>query len=164
MDNNTILKQLKLLAALMELHDENSFKIRGYQNAIFNLDKTDIELGALSLDALEKIDGIGKSIAKTINEINSAGISSALQEYLNTTPEGIVELLDIKGIGPKKIKVLWKELGIESGHELKEAANAGLVAKLKGFGDKTQQTIINALEFKEANATYYCAANRFCFF
>lgn len=152
MDNNTILKQLKLLAALMELHDENSFKIRGYQNAIFNLDKTDIELGELSLEALEKIDGIGKSIAKTISEINTNGVSVALQEYLNTTPQGIVELLDIKGIGPKKIKVLWKELGIESGHELKEAANAGLVAKLKGFGDKTQQTIINALEFKEANA------------
>ncbi|MFT7381652.1 MAG: DNA polymerase (family 10) [Roseivirga sp.] len=162
MDNNTILKQLKLLAALMELHDENSFKIRGYQNAIFNLDKTDVELGGLSLDALEKIDGIGKSIAKTISEINSVGISSILQEYLNTTPEGIVELLDIKGIGPKKIKVLWKELGIESGHELKEAANAGLVAKLKGFGDKTQQTIINALEFKEANANklHYAEAEK----
>jgi DNA polymerase (family X) len=162
LDNNTILKQLKLLAALMELHDENSFKIRGYQNAIFNLDKTDVELGGLSLEALEKIDGIGKSIAKTISEINSAGISSALQEYLNTTPEGIVELLDIKGIGPKKIKVLWKELGIESGHELKEAANAGLVAKLKGFGDKTQQTIINALEFKEANANklHYAEAEK----
>jgi DNA polymerase (family 10) len=162
LDNNTILKQLKLLAALMELHDENSFKIRGYQNAIFNLDKTDVELGGLSLDALEKIDGIGKSIAKTISEINSVGISSILQEYLNTTPEGIVELLDIKGIGPKKIKVLWKELGIESGHELKEAANAGLVAKLKGFGDKTQQTIINALEFKEANANklHYAEAEK----
>jgi DNA polymerase (family 10) len=162
LDNNTILKQLKLLAALMELHDENSFKIRGYQNAIFNLDKTDVELGGLSLEALEKIDGIGKSIAKTISEINSAGISSTLQEYLNITPEGIVELLNIKGIGPKKIKVLWKELGIESGHELKEAANAGLVAKLKGFGDKTQQTIINALEFKEANANklHYAEAEK----
>lgn len=136
----------------MELHDENSFKIRGYQNAIFNLDKTDLELGTLSLEALENIEGIGKSIAKTIEEINRNGISTGLQAYLDSTPEGIVELLNIKGIGPKKIKVLWKELGIESGHELKEAANSGLVAKLKGFGEKTQQTIINALEFKEANA------------
>ena len=152
MDNKTILKQLKLQAALMELHDENSFKIRGYQNAVFNLDKTDIELGNLSLAELEKIDGVGKSIATNINEINQRGVSIALEEYLKNTPEGIVELLDMKGIGPKKIKVLWKELGIESGHELKEAANSGLVAKLKGFGEKTQQTIINALEFKEANA------------
>jgi DNA polymerase (family 10) len=152
LDNTTILKQLKLQAALMELHDENSFKIRGYQNAIFNLDKTDIALGQLSFEALEKIDGIGKSIAKTIEEININGISTGLQSYLDSTPEGIIELLDIKGIGPKKIKVLWKELGIESGHELKEAANSGLVSKLKGFGEKTQQTIIKALEFKEANA------------
>ncbi|KYG81471.1 DNA polymerase (family 10) [Roseivirga ehrenbergii] len=162
MDNKTILKQLKLQAALMELHDENSFKIRGYQNAVFNLDKTDIELGNLSLAELEKIDGVGKSIAANINEINQRGVSTALEEYLKNTPEGIVELLDMKGIGPKKIKVLWKELGIESGHELKEAANSGLVAKLKGFGEKTQQTIINALEFKEANANklHYAEAEK----
>lgn len=136
----------------MELHDENTFKIRGYQNAVFQLDKSDIELAALSLLELEGLDGVGKGIAATINEIIQRGSSEALDQYLTDTPEGIVELLDIKGIGPKKIKVLWKELGIESGHELKEAANSGLVAGLKGFGEKTQQTIINALEFKEANA------------
>lgn len=136
----------------MELHDENSFKIRGYQNAVYNLDKSDIDLSVLSLKELEQIDGVGKGIAATIFEIANNGISAAMQEFMETTPEGIIELLDIKGIGPKKIKVLWKELGIESGHELKEAANSGLVAKLKGFGDKTQQTIIEALEFKEANA------------
>lgn len=136
----------------MELHDENSFKIRGYQNAVFNLDKSDVDLTALSLKELEQLDGVGKGIAATIFEIATKGISEAMEQYLESTPEGIVELLDIKGIGPKKIKVLWKELGIESGHELKEAANSGLVAKLKGFGEKTQQTIIEALEFKEANA------------
>lgn len=152
MDNSTILKQLKLQAALMELHDENSFKIRGYQNAIFNLDKSDIDLSSLSLTELEGLQGVGKGIASTIQEIIQKGISEAMQQFLDTTPEGIIELLDIKGIGPKKIKVLWKELGIESGHELKEAANSGLVANLKGFGEKTQQAIIDALEFKEANA------------
>ncbi len=136
----------------MELHDENSFKIRGYQNAIFNLDKSDVDLAGTSLSELEALQGVGKGIAATISEIAQNGISKAMQEYFETTPEGIIELLDIKGIGPKKIKVLWKELGIESGHELKEAANSGLVANLKGFGEKTQLAIINALEFKEANA------------
>ncbi|OEK05729.1 DNA polymerase/3'-5' exonuclease PolX [Roseivirga misakiensis] len=159
MDNATILKQLKLQAALMELHDENSFKIRGYQNAVFNLDKSDIELATLNLQELEQLDGVGKGIAATIFQISTTGVSEALSEYLASTPEGIVELLDIKGIGPKKIKVLWRELGIESGHELKEAANAGLVAKLKGFGDKTQQVIIDALAFKEANANKLHYAN-----
>ena len=152
MDNRSILKQLKLLAALMELHDENAFKIRGYQNAIFNLDKLDVELATQSLAELESIDGVGKGIAASINEINEKGTSQALEDYFENTPEGIIELLDIKGIGPKKIKVLWKELGIESGYELKEAANSGLVAKLKGFGEKTQKTLLEALEFKEANA------------
>lgn len=152
MDNRSIIKQLKLQAALMELHDENSFKIRGYQNAIFHLDKLDTSLADLSLNELEGIEGIGKGIAGTINEIVTIGTSQALDELIQNTPEGIIELLDMKGIGPKKIKVLWKELGIESGHELKEAANSGLVAKLKGFGEKTQQSIIDALVFKEANA------------
>lgn len=136
----------------MELHDENHFKIRGYQNASFHLDKLDTVLAEMELKQLEAIEGIGKGIASTIYEIINEGASSALNELVANTPEGIVELLDLKGIGPKKIKVLWKELGIESGYELKEAANSGLVAKLKGFGDKTQKTIIDALEFKEANA------------
>lgn len=146
----------------MELHEENAFKIRGYQNAIYNLDKSDISLGALSLKELEGLDGVGKSIAATINEINLTGSSEALSQYLDETPQGIVELLDIKGIGPKKIKVLWKELGIESGHELKEAANSGLVAKLKGFGEKTQTTLLKALEFMEANANklHYAEAEK----
>lgn len=136
----------------MELHDENSFKIRGYQNAVFNLDKSELVLAEMDLKELESIEGIGKGIASTIFEIIHQGTSNALNDLISNTPEGIIELLDMKGIGPKKIKVLWKELGIESGHELKEAANSGLVAKLKGFGEKTQQTIIDALAFKEANA------------
>ncbi|WP_268122540.1 DNA polymerase/3'-5' exonuclease PolX [Roseivirga pacifica] len=152
MDNRSIIKQLKLQAALMELHDENSFKIRGFNNAVFNLDKVEVELATLSQQELEGLEGVGKSIAATIYEIVQKGASQALEDYFESTPQGIIELLDMKGIGPKKIKVLWKELGIESGHELKEAANSGLVANLKGFGEKTQQKIIEALEFKEANA------------
>ena len=146
----------------MELHDENAFKIRGYQNAVFNLDKSDVDLTILSLSELEGLDGVGKGIAATINEINQTGTSAALSQYLDDTPQGIVELLDIKGIGPKKIKVLWKELGIESGYELKEAANSGLVAKLKGFGEKTQNTLLKALEFMEANANkmHYAEAEK----
>lgn len=146
----------------MELHDENAFKIRGYANAVFNLDKSDVELASLSLSELESLDGVGKSIAATINEVNQTGTSAALTGYLDQTPQGIVELLDIKGIGPKKIKVLWRELGIESGYELKEAANSGLVAKLKGFGEKTQTTLLKALEFKEANANklHYAEAEK----
>lgn len=146
----------------MELHDENAFKIRGYTHAIFQLDKADVELAGLSLSELAALEGVGKSIAATLNELNQTGSSVALTGYLEQTPQGIVELLDIKGIGPKKIKVLWRELGIESGHELKEAANSGLVARLKGFGEKTQTALLKALAFKEANANklHYAEAEK----
>ena len=147
----------------MELHDENHFKIRGYQNAIFNLEKVEQSLAELEIKELEALEGVGKGIAGTIYELAQKGYAQALDDLIENTPEGIIELLDMKGIGPKKIKVLWRELGIESGHELKEAANSGLVAKLKGFGEKTQQTIIHALEFKEANANklHYAEAQTF---
>lgn len=136
----------------MELHDENSFKIRGYQSAIFNLEKFESPLKDLTEEELSALEGVGKGIAKTIHQLTQSGTTDALQSYKENTPEGIIELLDLKGIGPKKIKVLWKELGIESGYELKEAAATGKVAALKGFGEKTQQTILDLLAFKEANA------------
>jgi len=163
LDNRSIIKQLKLQASLMELHDENHYKIRGYQNAVFHLDKLEEPMAEMDLKQLESIEGIGKGIATSIYETVHQGMSESLNQLISDTPEGIIELLDMKGIGPKKIKVLWRELGIESGHELKEAANSGLVANLKGFGEKTQQTIINALEFKEANANklHYAEAETF---
>lgn len=152
MDNKSIIKQLKLLAALMELHDENGFKIRGYQNAIFNLEKFEPALSKMSEEELSALEGVGKSIAKSIYDLVQTGTTAALEEFQERTPEGIIELLNLKGIGPKKIKVLWRELGIESGYELKEAATTGKVADLKGFGEKTQQKILDLLAFKEANA------------
>lgn len=136
----------------MELHDENSFKIRGYQNAIFNLEKVEATLANMSEEELSSLEGVGKSIAKSIYELAQTNTTETLQTFQENTPEGIIELLDLKGIGPKKIKVLWQELGIESGYELKEAATTGKVASLKGFGEKTQQKILDLLAFKEANA------------
>lgn len=136
LENRDIFRQLKLLAALMELHDENSFKIRGYQSAIFNLEKFESPLKDLTEEELSALEGVGKGIAKTIHQLTQSGTTDDLQSYKENTPEGIIELLDLKGIGPKKIKVLWKELGIESGYELKEAAATGKVAALKGFGEK----------------------------
>lgn len=71
---------------------------------------------------------------------------------MEKTPEGILEILKIKGLGPKKVKTIWDELGITSTHELMEACQSGKVAKIKGFGEKTQDTIIQNLEFKASNA------------
>jgi DNA polymerase (family 10) len=135
----------------MELHEENSFKIRSYQSALNSLDRGDQDLMGLDERELQKIPGVGKSILEAILSLKETESFSALDELLEKTPSGILEILQIKGLGPKKVKVLWQELGITSTHELMEACQSGKVAKIKGFGEKTQQTIIENLEFKASN-------------
>lgn len=139
----------------MELHEENAFKIRGYQNAIFVLEKTDKELSTLDEKGLNDLEGVGKSIAGFIAELLSSGKAAALEDLLSKTPEGVVEMLEIKGLGPKKIKVLWKEVGVTTISDLKEACERGEIAKVKGFGQKTQDSILQALEYTEANKGKY---------
>ncbi|ABG57754.1 DNA polymerase/3'-5' exonuclease PolX [Cytophaga hutchinsonii] len=147
MTNQEIADILLLTASLMELHDENSFKVRSIQNAGFQIEKTEVALFGLSLPELEKQDGIGKSIAAKIVELSQTGKLTELETLKLNTPEGIVELLDIKGIGPKKVKTLWKELNITCKEELLESCKTNAVAQLKGFGEKTQENIIQVLQF-----------------
>jgi DNA polymerase (family 10) len=145
--NQEIADVLAQTASLMELHDENSFKVRSIQNAGFQIEKIEISLSTLSLAELEKHEGIGKSIAAKITELNQTGKLAELEALLQKTPEGVIELLQIKGIGPKKVKALWKELEITTKEELLEACHNNTVANLKGFGEKTQDNIIQVLQF-----------------
>jgi len=135
----------------MELHDENPFKIRGYQSALISLERMDEDIMELSDEDLAKINGVGKSIIEAIQSLKAAETFPLLVLLLEKTPTGILEVLQIKGLGPKKVKTLWEELGITSTHELMEACQAGKVALIKGFGQKTQDTIIQNLEFKASN-------------
>ena len=152
LDHKTLLKKLKLGIQLMELHDENPFKIRSYQSALTAMDRGDFDIMELSDEELTQINGVGKSLVEVIKNLKETESFPALDELLEKTPEGILEILQIKGLGPKKVKVLWQELGITSTHELMEACQSGIVAKTKGFGEKTQETIIQNLEFKASNA------------
>jgi len=152
LDNKSITRKLKLIIQLMELHEENPFKIRSYQSAIYTIDQGGISLDGLSREQLQEIKGIGKSMAEVIISLDETNTAPSLDELLAKTPEGLLEVLQIKGLGPKKIKILWKELNITSTHELMEACQSGQVAKLKGFGEKTQQGIITAMEYREANS------------
>jgi DNA polymerase (family 10) len=136
----------------MELHDENSFKIRSYQTALNSLERGDQDIMELSSTELSQIPGVGKSILEAIAQLKSRESFDFLDQLLEKTPEGILEILQIKGLGPKKVKTIWDELGITSTHELMEACQSGKVAKIKGFGEKTQDTIIQNLEFKASNA------------
>ncbi|WP_163387097.1 helix-hairpin-helix domain-containing protein [Cyclobacterium jeungdonense] len=151
MNNKEIVKTLQLTMQLMELHEDNAFKIKGYQSAITAIERGGVSLDKLDSAQLQELPGIGKSIAEAIIQIRESGTHPFLEGLLEKTPQGILELLKIKGLGPKKIKTLWKELEITSTHELMEACQSGQVAKIKGFGEKTQESIIQKLEFNASN-------------
>lgn len=150
MENKTIARTLRLLSQLMELHEENPFKIKSVANAYFKVDKLPFALKDKPLDELDKIEGIGKGLASKIIELLQTGELKELNEILEKTPEGVVEMLAIKGIGPKKIFIIWRTLGIESIGELYYACNENRLIEAKGFGLKTQEEIKNAIEFKLA--------------
>ncbi|WP_295652949.1 DNA polymerase/3'-5' exonuclease PolX [uncultured Mucilaginibacter sp.] len=152
MENKAIARTLRLLSQLMELHDENPFKIKSIANAAFKVDKSPVKLGGKSLEELEKVDGIGKSIAAKLVELFETGTIAELQQLLDATPAGIVEMLGIKGIGPKKIATIWHDLGIENVGELYYACNENRLIEAKGFGLKTQEDIKKVIEFKMASS------------
>ena len=152
MTNKEISKALKLSAALGELHEENDFKLKSLTNASFQIDRYGEALEGKSMEQLVKIPGIGKGIAEKILELIETGTSNDLQHYLQITPAGVVGLLSVKGIGPKKVKTLWHDMGIESPGELLYACNENRLITAKGFGVKTQDSIRQGLEFSLSNS------------
>jgi DNA polymerase (family 10) len=131
----------------MDIHGENSFKTRTYSIAAFNIDKMPEQLKDTPREKLFSIKGIGDSIGKKVIEMLDSGELKVLGEYLQRTPPGVVEMLNIKGIGPKKINTIWKEMGIESVGELLYACNENRLTLFKGFGEKTQVNVQEAIEF-----------------
>ena len=149
--NKEIAAQFGLLAKLMEIHDENTFKIRSYQNAAFQLGRLEQPLEKMSPEEMASIQGVGDAISKKITQILETGELPLLQKYLEKTPAGLIEMLGIKGIGGRKLGFIWRELGIETPGELLYACYENRLAKLKGFGAKTQENVIQALEYYNEN-------------
>lgn len=152
MENRQIAKQFDLLAKLMELHGENPFKIRSYSSAYQNLRRLDVDLNQMTEEELMAIKGIGKAVAAKIREYIDFGTIQALEKIKSETPEGVVEMLYLKGIGPKKVRLLWKDLDITSLGELEYACFENRLLTLKGFGKKTQEGILEQLEFLKQQA------------
>jgi len=151
MENKQISRHLRFLSQLMELHEENPFKIKSIANAAFKVDKLPFSLAGKTVAELDKIDGIGKSIAEKIAELLETGTLKETESYLKNTPAGIIEMLGTKGIGPKKIVVIWHELHIDSVGELYYACNENRLIEAKGFGLKTQEQIRKTIEFNIAS-------------
>ena len=147
MTNKDIAKVFNDLGKIMELHGENPFKIRSYSNAYLSLRKLQTPLREMSDEELAGIKGIGKTIVSKIRELEETGTLEAIDKYKAITPVGVQEMLQIKGFGPKKVKVIWKELGAESIGELLYACNENRLIELNGFGQKTQEDLKNKLVY-----------------
>jgi DNA polymerase (family 10) len=146
-DNDYIADKFSLLSKLMDIHGENSFKTKSYSVAAFTLEKLPQQLTDMPPDSITSIRGIGDAIGKKIQEIIDSGELKLLQEYIFKTPPGIIEMLRIKGLGPKKIATIWKEMEIESIGELLYACQENRLLLYKGFGEKTQQSVLATIEF-----------------
>jgi DNA polymerase (family 10) len=146
-DNSSILSKLNLYAKLAELHDENPFKYKTFTTAAFNLKKIKESFESLSDNDLLAVPGVGKSVLFAIKQIYETASFPALDECISKTPVGVVDMLKIKGLGPKKVKVIWEEMQIEAVSDLLDACRQNRLTEIKGFGLKTQAEIIKGIEF-----------------
>lgn len=146
-DNDFIAGQFSLLSKLMDIHGENSFKTRSYSSAAFTIEKLPAPLTGMAPENYTGIKGIGEAIGKKIQSIIATGELPLLRQYLDQTPPGIIEMLGIKGLGPKKIATIWKDMEIESIGELLYACQENRLLLYKGFGEKTQTNVREAIEF-----------------
>lgn len=151
MDNYSISDNFSLLSKLMDIHGENSFKAKSFASAAFTIEKLPNPLKDIPRDEIFRIKGIGESTGKSILEMLDTQQCSLLNHYMEITPAGILEIMKIKGLGPKKIATIWKELEIESMGELLYACNENRLMLLKGFGAKTQESVRQNIEFYLSN-------------
>ncbi len=141
------------IATLLEMLDENPFKIRAIQSAARALE--DADLTALGLEEMLALPGVGKGTGELIAEFHETGSIRQYHELLQRIPESVLEVTRLRGLGAKKVRVLWQELGVLSIADLQAACEAGRVAAQKGFGAKTQTNILEAI------AHYRTAESRF---
>lgn len=147
MDNNEIADRFALLAKLMDIHGENSFKTKTYSNAAFQVERHTQPLKNMSPAEIASIRGIGDATAKKIIEIITTGNLAVLDQLILDTPPGVLEMMKIKGIGPKKINIIWKEMELETVGELLYACNENRLSRYKGFGEKTELNVKESIEF-----------------
>ncbi|WHY76402.1 DNA polymerase/3'-5' exonuclease PolX [Neobacillus sp. WH10] len=138
-----IIRLLEMIAIYMELKGENPFKVSAFRKAAAALE-TD-ERSITEIEDFTAIAGIGKGTASVIDEYIKEGTSSVLKELKEEVPSGLIPLLQLPGLGGKKIAKLYKELGIVDVSSLKEACEAGKVQALAGFGKKTEEKILGSI-------------------
>ena len=159
MTNKEIANAFQDLAKIMELHKENKFKIRSYSSAYITLRKLGTPLTEMTDAEINDLKGIGKAISGKIRELLDNGAMATYQKYTDKTPPGVLEMLKIKGFGPKKVEVIWREMEIETIGELLYACGENRLIEAKGFGQKTQEDLKNKLKYylKSKDSFHYAS-------
>jgi DNA polymerase (family 10) len=146
--NNDIAAVFEEIADLLEIEQANPFRIRAYRNAARTLQGLGEEVRDLIQEGfdLEQLPGIGEALAEKIAEIVRTGKCQALEKLRQEGGKGLVELLHIPGLGPKRVAILYHELDVQTPQQLLRAIKDGRLHQLRGFGEKTEQNILDMLQ------------------
>ncbi|RQW21048.1 DNA polymerase/3'-5' exonuclease PolX [Bacillus sp. C1-1] len=144
MDKKQVIQTIEEIARYLEIKGENTFKISAYRKAAQALEKDERPLQ--EIDKPQQLAGIGKATSEVILELKETGQSTVLRELQESLPASLIELIEIPGLGGKKVGRLYRELGIESKEGLLEAAKSKTIQSLEGFGAKSEEKMIQAIE------------------
>lgn len=149
MINASVSKVLYEMANLLELDEGNPFRIRAFQRAAQTLESYSSDLATLNREQLMTIPGVGQGIADMILEYVQKGAMFEHERLKKKFPPGVLQMMTLPGLGPKRAGLLFKQLKIESIDKLKQAASKGTLRKIRGFGEKTELNIIKNIAFYE---------------
>mgnify|MGYP001988310027 CR=1 FL=1 len=158
MDNGQIAATISKLADLLEFQGANPFKIRAYRNGsriIKDFPESFTAMAREDPGKLTDIQGIGKGVAEKITQLVESGKIEEIDELLEEIPESVLDMLRIPGLGPKKAAVLYQTLQIQTLDQLQAAAEAGEIQKLKGFAEKTEESILAGIAIAAAANSPY---------
>ena len=148
MNNQNLTRALNLYARTLEFTHDNEFKIKSYQNAAEKIEGFPY---LISEDNMNDIEGIGSAIALKIKEIITTGTFSQFENFFSTLPESCMEFFVVPGLSPKKAGQIYRELNVHSIDEMLQASRENKLLALKGFGKKTQEELIECLEYYKSN-------------
>ena len=147
-DRKSASKTLNEIARLLEVRGENVHRVRAFANAARTVERIDGDLGAMiESGEILQLRGIGKGTAAVLEEIAAGSRPQALEDLESEIPTGVREMLGISGLGPKKVRALWHELGLTSIGELEYACRENRLVELAGFGAKTQAKLLDGIRF-----------------
>ena len=155
MKNEDLARVFEEIADLLELREENTYRVIAYRNAVRELRSTGYDVPALLAagEPLPKMPGIGAELTAKIREVFETGASRTLEKLRSEYPPGITALLRLPGVGPKRVRLFYEKLGVGSLEDLEAAIREGRLRRLGGFGPKSEQRIVEAIQkVKSAHA------------